>query len=249
MKGGNHTHERLISKAKEKHGDRYDYTFTTQSTLRTKQHIVCSTHGGFQQSWDTHIIAGSGCPKCAKESNAPRMSELGLSKRKSTDDFISEAKELYGDRYDYSTVEYKNTHTAVQVGCPSHGTFNVKPVKHLSEFQGCPYCRMSLPEEIIMRFLIMNNVEFVYQKRFDGCVSEKGNPLPFDFFLPHAGILIEYDGEQHSDPEVSKRDNVKTAFANSANYNLVRIPSTSRRRIPHILKEAVLAPLPFNDAL
>ena len=244
MKGGNHTREQLINKAIEKHGDRYDYALTTQSTLRTKQHIICPVHGGFNQSWDTHITAGSGCPTCAKAANAPRMSILGSSKRKSTEAFINEAKELYGDRYDYSLVKYANTHTNIQVVCPTHGTFNVKPVKHLSEFQGCPYCRMSLSEEIIMRFLIMHDVEFVYQKRFSECVSEKGNMLPFDFFVPAVGVLIEYDGEQHSNSDISKRDDIKTAFVNSTNYKLVRIPHTERRRIPHILKEEVLVNIP-----
>ena len=40
-----------------------------------------------------------------------------------TESFIAEAKEIYGDRYDYSKVVYKNRDHRVTVTCPVHGGF------------------------------------------------------------------------------------------------------------------------------
>lgn len=56
-----------------------------------------------------------------------------------TESFIAEAKEIYGDRYDYSTVEYKNRNHRVTIFCPVHGEFQVYAREHL-DGKGCPKC-------------------------------------------------------------------------------------------------------------
>ena len=56
-----------------------------------------------------------------------------------TESFIAEAKEIYGDRYDYSTVEYKNRDHRVTIVCPVHGEFQVYAREHL-DGKGCPKC-------------------------------------------------------------------------------------------------------------
>ena len=56
-----------------------------------------------------------------------------------TDSFIAEAKEIYGDRYDYSKVDYKNRDHRVVVTCPVHGDFQVYAREHL-DGKGCPKC-------------------------------------------------------------------------------------------------------------
>ena len=48
-----------------------------------------------------------------------------------TESFIAEAKEMYGDRYDYSKVEYKNRDHRVNIVCPVHGDFQVYAREHL----------------------------------------------------------------------------------------------------------------------
>ena len=59
-----------------------------------------------------------------------------------TESFIEEAKEIYGDRYDYSKVEYKNRDHRVTVICPVHGEFQVYAREHL-DGKGCPKCEKS----------------------------------------------------------------------------------------------------------
>lgn len=56
-----------------------------------------------------------------------------------TESFIAEAKEIYGDRYDYSKVDYKNRDHRVIVTCPIHGDFQVYAREHL-DGKGCPKC-------------------------------------------------------------------------------------------------------------
>lgn len=56
-----------------------------------------------------------------------------------TESFIAEAKEIYGERYDYSKVEYKNRDHRVTIVCPVHGDFQVYAREHL-DGKGCPKC-------------------------------------------------------------------------------------------------------------
>lgn len=56
-----------------------------------------------------------------------------------TASFIAEAKEIYGDRYGYSKVDYKNREHRVIVTCPIHGDFQVYVREHL-DGKGCPKC-------------------------------------------------------------------------------------------------------------
>ena len=65
---------------------------------------------------------------------------LELCKRTvTTKSFIAEAKDIYGNRYDYSKVEYKNRDHRVTIVCPVHGDFQVYAREHL-DGKGCPKC-------------------------------------------------------------------------------------------------------------
>lgn len=119
--------ERFIVKAKEKHGDKYDYSKVEYVDAHTKVCIICPKHGEFWIIPNSHLN-GSGCPEC------------GRNKKMTTEAFIEKAKQIHGDKYDYSKVEYVNSHTKVCIICPFHGEFWVSPANHLRE-RGCPKCR------------------------------------------------------------------------------------------------------------
>ena len=60
--------------------------------------------------------------------------------RKTTEIFIAEAQKVHGDRYDYSEVEYVNTHVPVKIRCQQCGAFFLQePSSHLAG-HGCPKC-------------------------------------------------------------------------------------------------------------
>ena len=60
------TTEDFISKSKERHGNKYDYSKAYYKTWDAKVCIICPEHGEFWQTPSNHIN-GSGCPKCANE--------------------------------------------------------------------------------------------------------------------------------------------------------------------------------------
>jgi hypothetical protein len=64
-----------------------------------------------------------------------------MSKRKTTKEFIQDARRVHGDRYDYSKVVYVYGQAKVKIICPEkgHGIFEKAPCHHLRG-QGCPKC-------------------------------------------------------------------------------------------------------------
>lgn len=127
----NHTsnNEKFIKKAKEIHGNKYDYSLVEYKTAKTKIKIICQIHGIFEQLPSNHIhkTNTAGCLIC------------GGRKKLTTDEFIIKAKEMHGDKYDYSFVEYIKSNSRVKIICKKHGTFTQTPQKHLMD-RGCPIC-------------------------------------------------------------------------------------------------------------
>lgn len=58
---------------------------------------------------------------------------------RTTEEFIAEARQVHGDRYDYSRVNYVNAHSKVEILCPRHGSFWQEAKSHLIG-KGCPKC-------------------------------------------------------------------------------------------------------------
>jgi hypothetical protein len=59
--------------------------------------------------------------------------------KKTTKQFVEEAKKIHGNKYDYSKVEYINKRTKVCIICPIHGEFWQRPNDHLKGC-GCYEC-------------------------------------------------------------------------------------------------------------
>lgn len=122
----------FIERAKIKHNGKYDYSKVKPWNGGEKVCIVCPEHGEFWQIPSEHL-KGYGCKGCAIERRRNAL-------RKNESNFIEEAKEIHGDKYDYSKVEYVNAHTIVCIICPEHGEFYMRPANHVRMKQGCPIC-------------------------------------------------------------------------------------------------------------
>lgn len=118
----------FIKKAVEKHGDKFDYSDVVYVDRSTEVKIICKKHGVFTQKPENHLKGNDPCPLCREE------------KKKNTEQFIEEAKAIHHDKYDYSLVEYVNTHKKVKIICPVHGDFYQRPDSHLKG-EGCYECR------------------------------------------------------------------------------------------------------------
>ena len=61
-------------------------------------------------------------------------------KKLTTEQFIEKAKSIHGNKYDYSSVEYKNIRTDVKIFCKkSQKYFYQLPANHLKK-NGCKDC-------------------------------------------------------------------------------------------------------------
>lgn len=58
------TTQEFIEKAKQIHGDIYDYSNTEYYNMNTPVTITCRKHGDFKQWPSSHLYTKSGCPKC-----------------------------------------------------------------------------------------------------------------------------------------------------------------------------------------
>ena len=124
--------EQFITKAREVHGDKYDYTHANCTSSRSVVRIVCPEHGEFLKRAEYHITAKQGCPAC-------KQKEISIKNTKSQDYFITKAREVHGSKYGYSKSKYVKKDSKVIITCPEHGDFLQTPNKHHAG-QGCPEC-------------------------------------------------------------------------------------------------------------
>lgn len=126
-----------IKKAREVHGDAYDYSQSEYISSKDKIYIICHNkdefgveHGGFWQNTTSHLM-GHKCPKCAN-------------RRSDKEQFIKRANIVHQGKYLYDKVDYINAKTKVCIICPEHGEFWQTPNSHLSG-RGCKICANHTP--------------------------------------------------------------------------------------------------------
>ena len=149
----------FIQKAHKIHGDKYDYCKVEYVNNNTKVCIICPIHGEFWQT-PNHHLSGQGCPKCSGNV------------KKTTEQFIAKAKEIYGDRYNYSKVKYINAKTKVCIICPTHGEFYIRPDNFINLKKSCPRCSQ---EKRDSKQLYKNGQEFIKQ-----CKEKYGDKFLWD---------------------------------------------------------------------
>ena len=133
------TKDEFIKDAIEIHNDKYDYSKVEYVNNRTKVCIICPKHGEFWMKPNSHL-SGQGCPKCS-----------GVAKL-TTEEFVERAKQIHGDKYDYSKVNYVNARTKVCIICPEHGEFWVIPNDMLHKNVGCRKCNGNYQPKNISEF-------------------------------------------------------------------------------------------------
>lgn len=177
------TTEEFVEECKKIHGNRYDYSKTTYENAFSKITITCPIHGDFIQIARVHL-QGHGCSKCSGK------------KRYDKEYFLKKAKEINGDKYDYSLITtIKNNRQPLPIICNKHGIFYQTADNHLNQSQGCPNCKRSVLEEKMAKFLTEKNIKFEAKKHFQWLGKQH-----LDFYLPEYNTAIECQGEQHFIP-------------------------------------------------
>jgi predicted nucleic acid-binding Zn-ribbon protein len=236
------TTDRFITEANELHDSKYDYSRVKYKSATHKIEILCKRCGNtFKQIPNSHL-RGCGCNIC------------GGSKKSNTKTFIQKANRLHRNKYDYSLVEYTNSHAKINIKCNKcHAVFSNQPSNHL-QGQGCPHCKFSKGESIISNFLNDNKFFYIFQKRFSDCRGTGNKPLAFDFYLPLRNILIEFDGKQHfmcgnigkhriTEKELTNtkaHDILKNNYCRRNKIKLIRISYKNIKNIDKILTKKLL---------
>lgn len=119
---------RFLDKARNIHADKYTY-FDDYENCKKKIKIECRVHGIFLQTPDSHL-QGKGCPHCNENKGGVKYS---------TTDIVNKFKDVHGNKYDYSLVNYVNSSVKVKIICKVHGIFEQSPHSHLNG-SGCGLC-------------------------------------------------------------------------------------------------------------
>jgi hypothetical protein len=176
------TLEEFLEDAYTKHNNKFDYSLVTEYI--NKHQIIsirCIKHNHiFSQSISDHLRRSKHpCPKCRKES-------INLQKKKSLEQFISEAKIVHGEKYNYNNANYINNRTKVEIKCNyCLHIFYQSAIGHIDNKQGCPKCygtpKITL-EDFIRRSNEIHNNYYDYSKSdVNGPCSSKTTiicPLP-----------------------------------------------------------------------
>ena len=179
------TKEEFVTKARAVHGDKYNYDKVVYINSKVPVVINCPKHGNFLMLPNNHTSMRHGCPDCAREAQVGTKEE-----------FVTKAKAVHGDKYNYDKVVYINSHTPVTITCPKHGDFPQKPTDHLSG-SGCSTCKQSHLECQTRNLLEKYNIAFDPQRTFGWLKSNKNYHMYLDFYLPEYNVAIECQGEQH----------------------------------------------------
>lgn len=129
--------EWFIAKAKTVHGDRYDYSKTKYVTSNDKIVYTCQEHGDKEIIPYSHLN-GTGCNECGFIKRANTRS-------KTTEQFITEAKAIHGEKYGYDETRYVRGSVPVVIFCRACNLpFKQKPASHLNggggKGAGCQRC-------------------------------------------------------------------------------------------------------------
>lgn len=187
----------------------------------TKILCRCKVDGYEWYAYPFGLLKGHGCPKCA-----------GVLKITDSE-FRSRVFEINPNIEILSP--YINAYSKVKCRCKIDNFIWFVIPGSLFENSGCPKCCESKGEKRIGKFLSLNNILNIPQKKFDDLYGLKSRKLSYDFYLPEYNLLIEYQGEQHSEfnsyfhkteirfEQQLERDIMKREYAKINSINLLEI--------------------------
>ena len=208
------TKEDVIEAFKKVRGELYDYSKTDYKGSEVRVIVTCAEHGDFKVKPVLHK-RGQGCPKCGR---------FILD----TETFISKAKVIHGEQFDYSSATYVDSYEKTTIRCiPCDYTYEVAPYSHLAG-TGCPKCSakmVSSPEEELKAYIESLGVTNI-QTSVRGLIGRK----ELDLYLPEYKLAIEYNGtywhssrSKKTDSEFSKKHLIKTEACEELGIQLLHI--------------------------
>jgi len=135
--------------------------------------------------------------------------------------------------------KHKRRDIEFQCQCGNHFVTTIPTFMHNKRVL-CDKCnkRTSSYEKLVIDFLDYYNIDYIFQKTYDDCRDTL--PLPFDFYIINKNMIIEIDGEGHSQIAyfnnmsyekavetynmTQKHDKIKNEYCKNKGIKLIRIP-------------------------
>ena len=177
----------FVTKARQVHGDKYDYNKVVYVNRLQKVIITCPIHGDFEQKPADHI-RGIGCQACGNR----------YFKGRTREELLKDARKIHRDRYKYHNIpEVCNEHMKIDIECPKHGIFK-QTVKYHLKGGGCPLCNNSKHANLLANELDDAGIHYIREQSFDWLKRTKSRvKMRLDFYLPEQRLAIEYQGAMH----------------------------------------------------
>jgi len=185
----------FVEKATKIHNGIYDYSLVQYVDSLKNVNIICNIHGVFSQKPNKHL-QGQGCKKC------------GGYYQYDTTEFITKAKDIHGEKYDYGLVEYTKARSKIQIKCIIHNiVFELVAFKHL-QGRGCPECSKSISKPEI-EWLDALNIPTEYRGHKQNFRLSNGKLIKPDAYDPTIKTVYEFYGDYwHGNPDVYDHNNM-----------------------------------------
>jgi hypothetical protein len=184
------TTEEFINEAQEIHGLKYNYINTIYHCSDKDIQYECEKHGIITQNAQNHL-SGRGCHKCS-------------GRGKDTDDFISDAINIHGLKYNYYNVNYVDSITKVEVICKQHGSFYTNVANHITKKTGCPKCSSNHSKAQIqwLNFIQSKDNITIQHAENIGEFKIQNTPFKADGYCQETNTIYEYHGDfWHGNPD------------------------------------------------
>lgn len=176
------TNVEFISKCKETHGEKYNYSKTDYINYRTKITITCDKHGDISIFPDNHIGQKQGCSQCAREKH--KLTEISKER-------LIRLREIHNNKYKYEDTSVING--KIKIICPNHEEFT-QSIHHHENGHGCYKCEKESRVKIRTRICSSCNSEkgkSEFNKKFQICKSCQENKI-----IPEYKICINCNLEK-----------------------------------------------------
>lgn len=124
--------EEFIKKANIIHNNKYDYSKVKYINAHTNVEIICEIDGLFFQTPNNHLRE-KGCRQCAIRNSQ-------LLRKQPLEEFIKEAKEMHGDKYNYDLVVYENKKSKIKIKCIECNKIFEQIAELHKRGANCPIC-------------------------------------------------------------------------------------------------------------
>jgi very-short-patch-repair endonuclease len=216
------TKEEFIQKATQIHGDKYNYSKVNYINSQNHIIVICNICDNyFTQAPNSHL-QGCGCNKCAHNNNHEKQ-------KLTNDEIIKRATQIHGVKFDYTYMNYKNSHSSINIKCNQCNNMFQQIYRNHIKNKGCPLCEYKITEKMLYDYLISIYPNVIREFKQEWCKNKKH--LPFDMCISEFNIIIELDGPQHfeqihnwkSPEETQSTDIYKMKCANENKYSVIRI--------------------------